>query len=475
MPSAFVPPGPSGPVARCAGQVTRHPLFWTSPQRRVVITVNSADFVRRVQERQAKIAVIGLGYVGLPLLLEFAKKGFQVLGVDIDPSKITGLKAGRSHIKHIAAERVARYFVEQQNADATTDFSRLRECDAAIICVPTPLTKYRDPDMSYIIGTSEAMGPYVHQGMLVSLESTTYPGTTEEVMVPIIEKLSGLKAGKDFFVSFSPEREDPSNPDFSTSTIPKVVGGLDPDSLMVAQAVYDAVIVRTVPVSSCKVAEATKLMENIFRCINIALVNELKVVFQEMGIDVWEVINAAKTKPFGYMPFYPGPGLGGHCIPIDPYYLTWKAREFGVHTRFIELAGEINTSMPNFVVQRTMLALNEHGKTLKDARILLVGLAYKKNVDDVRESPTFVLWEQLEKLGAKVSYYDPYRAEVPPTREHAHFNGIKSATADQFGQFDAAVIATNHDCVDHDALARQIPVVVDTRNACQPAANIYKA
>jgi len=437
--------------------------------------VNADTFIRRIQERQAKIAVIGLGYVGLPLLLEYAKKGFAVLGLDIDPAKVTGLKAGRTHIKHIAAERVAEYFVTKGNADASTDFSRLKECDAAIICVPTPLTKHRDPDMSYIVGTSESIGPHVHRGMLVSLESTTYPGTTNEVMVPILERLSGLRASDDFFVSFSPEREDPSNPNFSTSTIPKVVGGRDPESLRAAQALYDAVIVSTVPVSSCEVAEATKLMENIFRCINIALVNELKVVFQEMGIDVWEVVNAAKTKPFGFMPFYPGPGLGGHCIPIDPYYLTWKAREYGIHTRFIELAGEINTAMPDYVIQRTMLALNEHGKTIKNSRILLVGLVYKKNVDDVRESPTFVLWEHLLKLGVQVSYYDPYRPEVPPTREHAQFNGIKSITLEQVASFDAAIIATNHDCVDHDALASQLPLVIDTRNACQPAPHIHKA
>ena len=434
-------------------------------------------FIERVKQRQARVAVVGMGYVGLPLLLEFARHGFHGLGIDIDPVKVERLNRGEGYIKHIAPEDVARFFKQERRLEATGDFARVRECDAVIICVPTPLTKYRDPDMSYIVRTSEQLAPHVHAGLLVSLESTTYPGTTDEVMVPILERGSGLKAGRDFFVAFSPEREDPSNPQFRTATIPKVVGGFDADSLAVAVALYGSIIARTVPVSSCRVAEATKLVENIFRCINIALVNELKLVFTEMGIDIWEVVEAAKTKPFGYMPFYPGPGLGGHCIPIDPFYLTWKAREFGISTRFIELAGEINTSMPRYVIQRTILALNQRGQTLQGRRVLLVGLAYKKNVDDPRESPTFVLWEELEKLGAKVSYADPFFERVPHSREHERFAGIPGVNlaALKPGDFDVAIIATAHDSVDHNALAQQVGLVVDTRNACRPAPNVCKA
>jgi UDP-N-acetyl-D-glucosamine dehydrogenase len=372
---------------------------------------------------------------------------------------------------------VREVFVTSGRAEAVTDFARAAECDAILICVPTPLTHHREPDLSYVASTARSLGPYVRRGQLISLESTTYPGTTEEVLVPAIEEGGAVKAGNDFFVAYSPEREDPNNRDFGTSTIPKVVGGLDADSLEVACRLYDCVICRTVPVSSCRTAEATKLMENIFRSVNIALVNELKIVFTEMGIDIWEVVRAAATKPFGFMPFYPGPGLGGHCIPIDPFYLTWKAREYGIATRFIELAGEINTAMPEYVVYRTLLALNEQGKSLKGSRALLVGLAYKKNVDDDRESPTYVLWKKLAAHGADVAYYDPYCPVIRPSREHSDLAGIKSATWEEIRESppDVAIVATAHDDVDHDALAGLVPLVIDTRGACGDAPHVVKA
>jgi UDP-N-acetyl-D-glucosamine dehydrogenase len=435
------------------------------------------EFVGRIAPREAVVGVIGLGYVGLPLLIEFAQEGFPVIGMDIDESKTRALKAGTSYIRHIPGDKVAGVFCAGKPADATTDFGRVSDCDALLICVPTPLTEHRDPDLSFIESTARSMAPHLRRGQLVVLESTTYPGTTEDVLVPILEQGSGLKAGKDFMVAFSPEREDPNNKDFSTSTIPKVVGGMDPDALAAARALYDSVICRTVPVSTCRAAEATKLMENIFRCINIALVNELKVVFSEMDIDIWEVIRAASTKPFGFMPFYPGPGLGGHCIPIDPFYLTWKAREYGVSTKFIELAGEVNSAMPRYVVQRTIQGLNGLGRAVKDCRLVLVGLAYKKNVDDDRESPTYVLWKEFERLGAKVSYYDPFCPVVRPTREHPEFAGIPSVSWETLvgGGFDVAVIATAHDVVDHAELVRRLPLVVDARGVCPAAPNVVRA
>jgi UDP-N-acetyl-D-glucosamine dehydrogenase len=435
------------------------------------------DLVANVERRDACIGVVGLGYVGLPIVIEFAKVGFKVLGLDIDTRKTDALNAGESYIRHIPSSEVREQLADNPRADSTTDFARIGECDAVLICVPTPLNEHREPDLSYIRATAELISPHLRSSQLVTLESTTYPGTTEEVLVPLLEAGSGLKAGENLYVAYSPEREDPNNKQFSTSTIPKVVGGLDADSLRLAQAVYDAIICETIPVSNCRTAEATKLMENIFRCVNIALVNELKVVFSEMDINIWEVVNAAKTKPFGYMPFYPGPGLGGHCIPIDPFYLTWKAKEYGISTKFIELAGEINTSMPNYVIQQTMLALNELSKSLRGSRVLLVGLAYKKNVDDVRESPTFTLWEELVKRGAEVDYYDPYCAEVVPTREHPQFAGIKSRTLDEIaaGGYDVALILTAHDNVDHDALAEHVSIVVDARNACSDLDNVRRA
>src|SRR5262245_42694074 len=376
-----------------------------------------------------KIAIIGLGYVGLPLSLQFAKSGISVLGLDIDAGKVQALNEGRSYIKHIASADIVTLVREGKFA-ASTDFSGISKVEAIIICVPTPLNKNREPDISYIIKTGRAIAPHLPVGALVVLESTTYPGTTDTDLREVLETGSGLKAGADFHLAFSPEREDPGNPDSKVAIIPKVVGGYTPACLEKARALYAHAIKTLVPVSSCRAAEATKLLENIFRSVNIALVNELKVVYSAMGIDVWEVIKAAKTKPFGFMAFYPGPGLGGHCIPIDPFYLTWKAREYGQNTRFIELAGEINTAMPEYVVHRVADALNEQRKPIKCSHVLILGLAYKPNVDDERESPSYVLMEMLHQRGARVSYHDPYVPVIKPTREHAHWAGTRSVRWD---------------------------------------------
>src|SRR5215213_2741678 len=390
-----------------------------------------ADF----KARRARIGVIGLGYVGIPLALTAAKAGYRVLGFDIDEPRVEQINRGESFIKHIAPEHVAEA-VNGRKFEATADFDRLGEPDAILICVPTPLTKYREPDLSYVENTARAIAPRLRKGQLVVLESTTYPGTTDEVLKPIFEQ-TGLKSGVDFFLAFSPEREDPGNPNFGTTSIPKVVGGDGPDALALANALYSRLVVNTVPVSSTATAEAIKLTENIFRAVNIALVNELKVIYDAMGIDIWEVIEAAKTKPFGFMPFYPGPGLGGHCIPIDPFYLTWKAREYEIATRFIELAGEINTRMPHRVVERLAESLDRRlGKGMAGARVLLLGLAYKKNVDDPRESPSLKLIEIIEARGAHVGYHDPYIPSVPVTREHARLAGRRSVP------LDAAVVAS---------------------------------
>jgi UDP-N-acetyl-D-glucosamine dehydrogenase len=413
-----------------------------------------------------KICVVGLGYVGLPLSLQFARSGATVLGLDIDRGKVDALTAGRSYIKHIAPESI-KAAVDAKSFSASTDFARVKEVEAVIICVPTPLNKNREPDISYITETGKAIAPHIRKGTLIVLESTTYPGTTDEDLKAVIEQGSGLKAGVDFHLAFSPEREDPGNPSSVVATIPKVVGGYTPECLKKAVALYSLAIKTLVPVSSCRVAEATKLLENTFRGVNIALVNELKVVYSAMGIDVWEVINAAKTKPFGFMAFYPGPGLGGHCIPIDPFYLTWKAREYGQHTRFIELAGEINTAMPEHVVHKVGDALNERSKSIKGSKVLVVGLAYKPNVDDERESPSYVLMEQLQARGAEVAYYDPYVPVIRPTREHARWTGTKSVgwSREVVGGFDLALIATNHASVNYRELADWSPCIVDTRNA----------
>jgi UDP-N-acetyl-D-glucosamine dehydrogenase len=415
-----------------------------------------------------KIAVIGLGYVGLPLSLQFARSGVTVLGLDIDTAKVAALNQGKSYIKHIPAETVAEV-VSSGKFSASTDFSRLRETEAIIICVPTPLNKHREPDLSYILDTGKTIARHLQKGTLVVLESTTYPGTTEEELRKVIESGSGLQAGKDFHLAFSPEREDPGNPDRQVALIPKVVGGYTPSCLARAIVLYSKAVKTLVPVSSCRVAEASKLLENIFRSVNIALVNELKVVYGAMGIDIWEVIEAARTKPFGFMPFYPGPGLGGHCIPIDPFYLTWKARQCGQEPRFIESAGQVNTAMPAYVVDRAAAALKSRQKALKDSSILLLGLAYKPNVDDERESPSYALMEMLEARGAKVAYHDPYVPVIKPTREHGHWAGTKSVEWNQatIAAFDLVLIATNHSCFNYQELAAWSACIVDTRNAMQ--------
>jgi UDP-N-acetyl-D-glucosamine dehydrogenase len=413
-----------------------------------------------------KIAVIGLGYVGLPLSLQFARSGVTVLGLDIDPAKVESLNGGRSYIKHIPSDTIAAA-LKDKTFSASSDFSLIRQVEAAIICVPTPLNKNREPDISFIIETGKSIAPYLQRNTLVVLESTTYPGTTDEDLRAVLEEGSKLKAGKDFHLAFSPEREDPGNVQSKVEMIPKVVGGYTPACLERAKALYGRAIRTIVPVSSCRAAEAAKLLENIFRSVNIALVNELKLVYGAMDIDVWEVIQAAKTKPFGFMAFYPGPGLGGHCIPIDPFYLTWKAREYGQHTRFIELAGEINTAMPEYVVNRTAEALNGFKKPMNGSRVLVLGLAYKPNVDDDRESPSYILLERLKARGAEVAYYDPYVPVIRMTREHSHWAGTRSVTwnRETLQNFDAVVIATNHEAIDYQQLADWSPCIVDTRNA----------
>jgi UDP-N-acetyl-D-glucosamine dehydrogenase len=412
------------------------------------------------------IAIVGLGYVGLPLALQFLRSGVRVLGLDIDPAKVTALNEGRSYIKHIESSAIADA-VKTGRFVASTDFKRIPETEAVIICVPTPLNKNREPDISYVIDTGSSIAPYLRNGMLVALESTTYPGTTDEDLRTVLEKNSGMKAGVDFHLAYSPEREDPGNTQNKVEMIPKVIGGYTPACLERAKALYGRAIKTIIPVSSCRVAEATKLLENIFRSVNIALVNELKLVYTAMGIDIWEVINAAKTKPFGFMAFYPGPGLGGHCIPIDPFYLTWKAREFSQNTRFIELAGEINTSMPTHVINRTAEALNARRKAVNGSRVLVVGLAYKPNVDDERESPSYTLMELLKERGAEVAYYDPYIPVIGSTREHAHWAGTPSLEWNKqtLESFDIAIIATNHRAVNYQELADWVPCIVDTRNS----------
>lgn len=460
----------------------------------------------RIAAKTAHVGVIGLGYVGLPLVVEFVKAGFQVTGFDIDDHKVTLLRQGLSYIKHIDisplmdhTDQCSRSIIQDSGPNhapfadrqempintieitpfkATSDFSLLEKMDCILICVPTPLNKNREPDMSYVFNTARIISKYLKQGQLIVLESTTYPGTTDEDVRNILEE-SGLKAGADFHLAFSPEREDPANSLFSLGKVPKIVGGLTEGCLKTAQSLYDMIVVRTVPVSSPRVAEAAKLLENIYRAVNIALVNELKMLFDRMNIDIWEVIEAAKTKPFGFQPFYPGPGLGGHCIPIDPFYLTWKAREYEFPTRFIELAGEINTSMPDYVVGKVMEALNRAGKPLRDARILMLGLAYKANVDDDRESPSYYLMEKLESRGALVDYNDPYIAEIPMTRKFSRFAGKRSVDIKEFsdiqGLYDMILIATAHDEYKGlDPTYLSIPIV-DTRGMVKNGSNVYRA
>lgn len=435
--------------------------------------LNIDRLCRNFIERNAKIGVIGLGYVGLPLVSAICTENFQAIGFDIDPGKIEKLNRGQSYISGVTDEKISA-FVKDKKLTSTNDFKRLEDVDAIIMCVPTPLNKNREPDMTYIISTTEMVAKYLKRGQLIVLESTTYPGTTTDLVRPILEEATGLKSGIDFFLAFSPEREDPGNPKYHTAIIPKVIGGDGFDAIKLAQTMYSQFLAKTVTVSSSATAEAVKLTENIFRSVNIALVNELKVIYDAMGIDIWEVIEAAKTKPFGYMPFYPGPGLGGHCIPIDPFYLTWKAREFGVTTRFIELAGEINITMPRYVTNKLAEALEERfAKSLNGAKILIIGMAYKKNVEDIRESPAFAVMDILRRRHAAFCYHDPYVAVIPPTREHAEFKGLKSValTPDIVSEQDAVIIVTDHDNIDYNLIAKHAQLVIDTRNAMAGIAN----
>jgi UDP-N-acetyl-D-glucosamine dehydrogenase len=427
----------------------------------------------RIRTKQAVIGIVGLGYVGLPLMLRFSQSGFRALGFDIDPAKVEALNAGRSYIEHIAAADVAA--ARAAGFEATANFARATEADALILCVPTPLNRHREPDLSFVLNTMDSLVPHLRAGQLVALESTTYPGTTDEELLPRIES-RGLKVGRDVFLVFSPEREDPANPEFTTRTIPKVCGGVTPACLEAGVALYSQVIERVVPVSSTRVAEMTKLLENIHRAVNIGLVNEMKIVADRMGIDIHEVIRAAATKPFGFVPYYPGPGLGGHCIPIDPFYLTWKAREYGVHTRFIELAGEINSAMPEWVVGKCAAALNSKGKAVKGSKVLVLGIAYKKNVDDMRESPAVEIMERLRDLGADVAYSDPHVPVFPPMREHRFDLSSLPLDAATLAAFDVVLIATNHDRFDYDLVRTHGALVVDTRGVYrQPAPNVVKA
>ena len=421
--------------------------------------------LNKIKNRQAAVGVIGLGYVGLPLVIEFCKAGFPVTGLDIDKNKIKQLSQGSSYINHIPDENI-RLLAKSARFRGDTDFSLVKELDCILICVPTPLKKNRVPDMSYILATAREIAPHISKGQLIVLESTTYPGTTEEILAVELESGSGLKANHDFYIAYSPEREDPNNKDFTTSTIPKVIGADTPKSLEVTDMLYSSIIQKTVPVGSTRAAESTKLMENIFRAINIALVNELKIVFDKMEIDIWEVIKASSTKPFGFMPFYPGPGLGGHCIPIDPFYLTWKAKQFGVSAPLIEQAGEVNVSMPDYVIQKISFALEQSGKSIPGSHILLLGLAYKKNVDDDRESVTFKIMEMLEKQGATTDYNDPYIPIIKPRREYKQFIGKKSVALEQLSLYDLTIILTDHSTYDYGNVVKNSKLVVDTRNAC---------
>lgn len=428
----------------------------------------------KLNSRQAVIGIVGLGYVGLPLVLRYSEVGYRVIGFDIDREKVESLSKGRSYIEHIKGERIAQAL--EAGFEPTADFSRASEADALILCVPTPLDKHREPDLSFVLDTTDSLVPFLRAGQVVSLESTTYPGTTDEELLPRVER-NGLKAGVDVFLVFSPEREDPGNPDFTTRSIPKVVGGHTPACLDVGLALYGQVIDRLVPVSSTRAAELTKLLENIHRAVNIGLVNEMKIVADKMGIDIHEVIRAAATKPFGFVPYFPGPGLGGHCIPIDPFYLTWKAREYGINTRFIELAGEVNSAMPDFVIGKVANALNGTRKAVNGASVLVLGIAYKKNVDDMRESPSVVLMERLQDLGATVSYSDPHVPVFPKLRNHATFDlASTELTPEALASFDCVLIATDHDRFDYDAIKTHARLVVDTRGRyLEPAANVVKA
>jgi UDP-N-acetyl-D-glucosamine dehydrogenase len=440
-------------------------------------------FIEKINKKNITIGIIGLGYVGLPLALEYALKGFKTIGFDIDERKIPIINSGKSYIKHISVEKIGKA-VKSKKFSATTDFSRLPEADAIIICVPTPLNEHREPDMTFIENSGKMISQYLRAGQFVSLESSTYPGTTEEILLPMFEnapilqnsnvknhksKAKSFVVGKDFFLAFSPEREDPNNPNYSTATIPKVVGGVTPNCLKIALALYNQVIVKTVPVSSPKAAEATKLLENIYRSINIALVNELKMVFDRMNIDVWEVIQAASTKPFGFQPFYPGPGLGGHCIPIDPFYLTWKAREFEISTKFIELAGEINTFMPYYVVEKAGEVLNKAKKSLNGSTVLILGASYKKDIDDMRESPSLKLIEILREKGAKIDYNDPYVSKLPKTRKFNYDMVSVELSKKNLTKYDLIILSTDHSGYNYKFITENAKLILDTRNAFEKA------
>jgi UDP-N-acetyl-D-glucosamine dehydrogenase len=431
------------------------------------------NLLGKIESRSATVGIVGLGYVGLPLTLRFCEVGYKVLGFDIDKAKVATLNAGRSYIEHIDSKRIAA--ARQGGFEATADFSRAGEADALILCVPTPLNKYREPDISFIIDTIEALAPHLRKGQIVSLESTTYPGTTDEELLPRIEA-RGFKVGEDIFLVFSPEREDPGNLSFTTRTIPKICGGITDACREVGVALYGSVIDQVVPVSSTRAAEMTKLLENIHRAVNIGLVNEMKIVADKMGIDIHEVIRAAATKPFGFVPYYPGPGLGGHCIPIDPFYLTWKAREYGVHTRFIELAGEVNAAMPDYVIAKIAAALNAEKKSIRGSRILVLGIAYKRNVDDMRESPSVILMEKLRELGAEVSYSDPHIAVFPKMREHKFDLKSVALSPAAIAGYDCVLLATDHSKFDYDMIKANARLIIDSRGKyLEPAKNIIKA
>lgn len=435
-------------------------------------TVQKAS-IKKFNNKEAVIGIVGLGYVGLPLMLRYNSIGFKVLGIDINEKKVSDLNSGISDIEHIPNTSISA--AVKTGFEATTDFARASECDALILCVPTPLNKYREPDLSYVISTTNSLKVHLRPGQVVSLESTTYPGTTEEEILPRVEE-SGLKVGQDIFVVYSPEREDPGNPDFETRTIPKVIGGHTPACLAVGTALYAPAIDQIVPVSSTKAAEMTKLLENIHRAVNIGLVNEMKIVADRMGIDIFEVIDAAATKPFGFTAYYPGPGLGGHCIPIDPFYLTWKAREYGLHTRFIELSGEVNKAMPEYVMNKLMDGLNDSGKAVKGSKVLVLGIAYKKNVDDMRESPSVEVMELIRAKGAEVAYSDPHVPVFPKMREHSFDLSSTAVTAETLAGFDAVVLTTNHDGFDYDLIKQHAKLIIDTRGVYrEPAAHIIKA
>lgn len=430
------------------------------------------ELKKKLKDKTALIGIVGLGYVGLPLLLRYVEAGYKVLGLDIDPDKPSKLHNGETYINHIPADAIA---AARHGFEATTDFNRAKEADALILCVPTPLDDHREPDLSFVLNTTDSLVPYLRAGQVVSLESTTYPGTTDEELMPRVES-TGLKVGQDIALVFSPEREDPGNPNFTTQTIPKVVGGVTPACLEVGKALYGQVIDKVVLVSSTRAAEMTKLLENIHRAVNIGLVNEMKIVADKMGIDIHEVIRAAATKPFGFVPYYPGPGLGGHCIPIDPFYLTWKAREYGINTRFIELAGEVNSNMPHWVVGKVADALNDRRKSVKGSKVLVLGIAYKKNIDDMRESPAVELMELLQEKGAEIAYSDPYLPTFPKMREH-HFDlASVPITPETLAKYDCVLVATNHDAFDYALIQRHAKLIVDSRGVYpDPAENVVKA